>query len=113
MTKGEFGVTAVPGKEAEFKKNLQETIDYAKALDCKKIHIMAGKLDTVTAKNWETYESNLKYAADLLKGVNIMGVIEPVNQRSVPKYVMSDFNKGKRWFELERCFWCAKTNLTI
>ncbi|XP_011558376.3 putative hydroxypyruvate isomerase [Plutella xylostella] len=94
LSKGELGVTAVPGKEDQFKADLHETIDYAKALGARKIHIMAGKLDLVTAKNWETYESNLKYAADVLKKDNIVGVIEPINQHSVPKYFLSDYNKA-------------------
>lgn len=100
LSKGELGVTAVPGKEDQFKADLHETIDYAKALGARKIHIMAGKLDLVTPKNWETYESNLKYAADVLKKDNLVGVIEPINQHSVPKYFLSDYNKG--WFSMSR-----------
>ncbi|CAH0731877.1 unnamed protein product, partial [Brenthis ino] len=94
VTKGELGVTAVPGKENEFKDNLKTTIDYAKALGARKIHIMAGKLEDVSSKNWETYENNLKYAANILKDENILGVIEPINQHSVPKYFLNDFGKA-------------------
>ncbi|XP_014364185.2 putative hydroxypyruvate isomerase [Papilio machaon] len=94
VSKGELGVTAIPGKENEFKENLQVTIDYAKAVGAKKIHIMAGKLENVTSSNWETYENNLKYAADVLKNVNLLGVIEPINQHSVPKYFLSDYGKA-------------------
>lgn len=97
VTKGELGVTAVPGKENEFKDNLKTTIDYAKALGARKIHIMAGKLEKVSLKNWETYENNLKYAANILKDENIVGVIEPINQHSVPNYFLSDFSKGKKF----------------
>ncbi|XP_047537455.1 putative hydroxypyruvate isomerase [Vanessa atalanta] len=94
VTKGELGVTAVPGKENEFKDNLKSTIDYAKALGAQKIHIMAGKLENVSSENWTTYENNLKYAASVLKNENILGVIEPINQHSVPKYFLSDFQKA-------------------
>lgn len=55
---------------------------------------MAGKLQNATSQNWETYEKNLKYAADVLKNENLLGVIEPINQYSVPNYFLSDFNKG-------------------
>lgn len=85
----------MPGKENVFKDNLKVTIDYAKAVNAKKIHIMAGKLDNVTESNWKTYENNLKYAADILKAENLLGVIEPINQYSVPKYFLSDYVKGK------------------
>ncbi|XP_034836054.1 putative hydroxypyruvate isomerase [Maniola hyperantus] len=94
VTKGELGVTAVPGKEDEFKDNLKTTIDYAKALGARKIHIMAGRLENVSPQNWATYESNLKYAADVLKTEGILGVIEPINQHSVPKYLLSDYGKA-------------------
>ncbi|CAG4966036.1 unnamed protein product [Parnassius apollo] len=94
VNKGELGVTAQPGKENEFKENLQVTIDYAKAVGAKKIHIMAGKLEKVTSSNWETYEDNLKFAADVLKQVNLLGVIEPINQHSVPKYFLSDYERA-------------------
>lgn len=95
MGKGELGVTAVPGKENEFKDNLKSTIDYAKALGVQKIHIMAGKLENVSSENWTTYENNLKYAANILKDEGLLGVIEPINQHSVPKYFLSDYSKGK------------------
>ncbi|XP_035452835.2 putative hydroxypyruvate isomerase [Spodoptera frugiperda] len=94
VTKGELGVTAVPGKENEFKENFAATVNYAKALNARKIHIMAGKLQNATSQNWETYENNLKYAAGVLKNENLLGVIEPINQYSVPNYFLSDFNKA-------------------
>lgn len=97
VTKGELGVTAVPGKENEFKDNFHTTVDYAKALNARKIHIMVGKLENATAQNWQTYENNLKYAAGVLKSENLLGVIEPINQYSVPNYFLSDFKKGRLW----------------
>ncbi|XP_028030980.1 putative hydroxypyruvate isomerase [Bombyx mandarina] len=93
-TKGEVGVTSVPGKEDEFKTNLNTTIEYAKALDAKKIHIMAGKVENPTPKHWETFEKNLLYAVDVLKGENIQGLIEPINQYSMPKYFLSDYGRA-------------------
>lgn len=94
VSKGELGVTAIPGKENEFKSNLSTTIDYAKAVGARKIHIMAGKIDNVTMENWETYEKNLKYSTNILQKENLMGVIEPINQHAVPKYFLSDYTKG-------------------
>ncbi|XP_038207229.1 putative hydroxypyruvate isomerase [Zerene cesonia] len=94
VSKGELGVTAVPGKENEFKENLRETINYAKALGVRKVHIMAGKIDAVTPKNWEVFESNLLYAAGELKKENLTGLIEPINQHTVPKYFLNDYTKA-------------------
>ena len=36
VTKGELGFAAIPGKEEDFKKSINLTIKYAKALKCKK-----------------------------------------------------------------------------
>ncbi|KAI5633404.1 xylose isomerase-like TIM barrel domain-containing protein [Phthorimaea operculella] len=94
VSKGELGVTAAPGKEEEFKANLQETINFAKAVQAKKIHIMAGKVDNVTAANWTVYENNLKYAAEVLNKEGLLGVIEPINHHSVPKYFLHDYTKA-------------------
>ncbi|CAH4027638.1 putative hydroxypyruvate isomerase [Pieris brassicae] len=94
VSKGELGVTAIPGKEKQFKENLKETINYAKALGASKIHIMAGKLNTVTEANWVVYENNLRYAAEELRECNKLGVIEPINQHSVPNYFLSDFKQA-------------------
>lgn len=55
---------------------------------------MAGKLEQISQNNWDTYENNLKYAADVLRAENLLGVIEPINQYSVPQYFLSDFGKG-------------------
>lgn len=35
VTKGELGFAAIPGEEENFKKSIEKTIEYAKALDCK------------------------------------------------------------------------------
>lgn len=91
-----MGTTAIPGKEPDFASNLKVTIDYAKALNAKKIHIMAGKIDDMSTANWDTYENNLKYAANKLQEENIIGVIEPINQHSVPNYFLSDYGKGNK-----------------
>lgn len=91
-----MGITAIPGREPDFVSNLKETIDYANALNAKKIHIMAGKVDDMSTANWETYENNLKYAANKLEEESIIGVIEPINQHSVPKYFLSDYRKGNQ-----------------
>lgn len=36
VTKRELGFAAIPGKEEDFKKSIEMTIDYAKALNCPK-----------------------------------------------------------------------------
>lgn len=59
---------------------------------------MAGKVENPTPKHWETFEKNLLYAVDVLKGENIQGLIEPINQYSMPKYFLSDYGRGDLCF---------------
>jgi hydroxypyruvate isomerase len=88
-----FGCAAIPEKINEFQQNLQSTLTFAKAFDCKKIHLMSGKMENPpTSANHETFLSNLKYAAVLLEKAGIVGVIEPINHYSVPGYYLNDFN---------------------
>ncbi|XP_020706690.1 putative hydroxypyruvate isomerase isoform X2 [Athalia rosae] len=94
VTKGELGFTAIPGKEDEFRKSLGLTIEYAKALDCKKIHIMSGKVESPTELNDSTYESNLRYAVEKLQTEDIIALIEPINNITVPNYYLNNFDKA-------------------
>lgn len=95
VTNGELGHAAIPGEENQFRANLQTTIDYAKGLGARKIHIMAGKVQgEVTAEHDKVYLENLKYASKVLEQENIVGVIEPINPYSVPKYYMNNYEKA-------------------
>lgn len=95
VPEGQFGCAAIPGQEANFRKNLEKTVECAKALHCKKIHIMAGKLTgPSTAQHDATYLSNLKTAAAILEMNNLLGVIEPINKYSVPGYYLSCYEKA-------------------
>ncbi|XP_061744740.1 putative hydroxypyruvate isomerase [Nerophis ophidion] len=84
---GDLGLGAVPGREAEFKQGLDQTLKFAKALDCKRIHLMAGRVPagarrSDVAKEMEAvFVRNLGYAADLLAQDGMVGLIEPINTR--------------------------------
>nr|XP_031826983.1 putative hydroxypyruvate isomerase [Nomia melanderi]XP_031826984.1 putative hydroxypyruvate isomerase [Nomia melanderi] len=94
VSKGELGFAAVPGEEENFKKSIDTTINYAKALDCKIIHVMSGKVNDPTHVNDDVYEKNLLYAVEKFQKEGITGVIEPINSITVPNYYMNSFEKG-------------------
>ncbi|KAF5272848.1 hypothetical protein FQR65_LT00444 [Abscondita terminalis] len=99
VTKGEVGFAAIPGKEDEFKKSVNLTLEYAKAVGAKKIHIMAGIVHNPTKENDETYEKNLDYASKIFEKENIMGLIEPINKYSVPNYYLNSYKNAVRVIE--------------
>ncbi|XP_039886394.1 putative hydroxypyruvate isomerase isoform X1 [Simochromis diagramma] len=84
---GDLGLAAVPGREAEFREGLDLSLKYARALDCKRIHLMAGRVPvdsdraTVAKEMEAVFVQNLKYAADILSKEGITGLIEPINTR--------------------------------
>ncbi|XP_067893003.1 putative hydroxypyruvate isomerase isoform X2 [Heterodontus francisci] len=85
--RGELGLGALPMQQAEFRTGLDLAVKYAKTVDCKRIHLMAGRVPvgldrTSVAKAMEaTFIENLKYAADILSKEGILGLIEPINTR--------------------------------
>lgn len=92
---GDLGLGAVPGREAEFRQGLDLAVRYATALDCKRIHLMAGRLPVgshrvAVAKEMEAiFVQNLNYAADILSKEGITGLIEPINTRITdPRYFL-------------------------
>uniref|UniRef100_A0A6Q2YHJ5 Putative hydroxypyruvate isomerase n=1 Tax=Esox lucius TaxID=8010 RepID=A0A6Q2YHJ5_ESOLU len=92
---GELGLGAVPGREKDFRKGLDLAIQYAKALDCRRIHLMAGRVPvgadraTVAMEMEDSFIKNLKHAADVLTKEGITGLIEPINTRiSDPRYFL-------------------------
>ncbi|XP_067369486.1 putative hydroxypyruvate isomerase isoform X2 [Channa argus] len=99
---GELGLGAVPGREAEFRQGLDLALQYAKALDCKRIHLMAGRVPVgshrpAVAKEMEAiFVKNLNYAADILSKEGITGLIEPINTRITdPRYFLDSPHQAK------------------
>lgn len=58
---------------------------------------MSGKVSEPTSLNDETYEKNLSYAVEKFEKEGIVGLIEPINNISVPNYYMNNFQKGNRF----------------
>jgi 2-dehydrotetronate isomerase len=64
---------------------------YAEALDCPRLHMMAGIVPADKNKSnvHETYVSNAKAASQLIakKGINLL--IEPINTRDIPGFFLN------------------------
>lgn len=50
--------------------------------------------DEPTEENDFVYKSNIQYAAKILEAENLMCVIEPINEYSVPNYYLNSYDKG-------------------
>ncbi|MDH4018848.1 MAG: hydroxypyruvate isomerase family protein [Xanthomonadales bacterium] len=88
---GERGLAALPGREVEFRKSVSTAIRYAEVLDCPRLHAMAGlKPESADADAcFETYISNLRYAAKELATVGKTLLVEPINPRDIPGFFLN------------------------
>jgi hydroxypyruvate isomerase len=85
--KGERGLAALPGREAEFMANVERALEFAKATGCRRIHALAGNASGSVAE--AVYVANLRAAADFLAPRGITVLIEPLNSRDAPGYFLS------------------------
>ncbi len=83
---GERGMAALLGREGDFAASLDQALLYAKALDAKRLHVMAG---LAPEGNRRLYIENLTKAADFFAPHKISLTIEPINQRDMPGYHLS------------------------
>jgi 2-dehydrotetronate isomerase len=85
---GDFGLGAVPGREADFQAAFDQALRYVSSLGATRIHCMAGKVP-VTATAHRTFVENLRVAADKAQDKGATLVIEPINTRSAPGYFLT------------------------
>jgi len=88
---GERGMACHAGREAEFKKAIAMSLDYAEVLSCPRIHVLAGLMPEGLSREsaQATYIANIRYAAKeaAKSGVNVL--IEPINTRDIPRYFLN------------------------
>ncbi|XP_062593752.1 tRNA:m(4)X modification enzyme TRM13 homolog [Saccostrea cucullata] len=97
LSKGDLGIAALPDRQEEFESKLNLTLEYAKALKCKRIHVMAGmKPNNFDETEMEkTFIKNITLAAKRFEPEGITCVIEPLNSRiTAPRYFLTDINKA-------------------
>lgn len=90
-SRAERGIACLPGREAEFREGFAHALAYADALDCPRIHVMAGLVpggaDRATLR--ATYVGNLQWAASQAAIAGRGIVIEPINTRDMPGYLLN------------------------
>lgn len=85
---GERGIAAMPGREAEFRDGfLKLALPYAQALGCPRVHVMSGLVPRGAQR--ATYVDNLRWACAQAAAVGITLLIEPLNPRDMPGYLVS------------------------
>lgn len=83
---GERGLAALAGREGAFRESVEVALRYAGKLGGSRMHAMAGLV--ADGADRATYVSNLRYAAARLAEHGLMLLIEPINPRDMPGYLL-------------------------
>jgi hydroxypyruvate isomerase len=87
--RGERGLACLPGREDEFRRGVARALEYARALGCPRVHLMAGLVPAGAerAALQATYVDNLAWAAAQSRDVDFL--IEPINTRDIPGFFLN------------------------
>ena len=104
MDKGERGLGCLAGRQAEFRDQIALAIDYARAVNCKKLHVMAGIWPPGAAEEDldRVFVENLRHAGKEAAKVGIEILIEPLSRPSVPSYYLCKSKQAARIIEQAR-----------
>lgn len=91
--KGDFGLGAQAGREAEFRATFQQSADYARAAGASAVHAMAGVVAPgQKARAKAVFIENLAFAAKAAPDLTLL--LEPINQRDKPGYFYSTIGEA-------------------
>ena len=98
---GERGMACLPSREAEFRSSFEQALVYADALDCPRVHVMAGLApkDADRAHLQATYEANLAWAAQQAANAGRDVLMEPINTRDIPGFFLNRQDEAHRIIE--------------
>jgi hydroxypyruvate isomerase len=88
---GERGIASLPGREDEFIASMEKALRYAAVLECGTIHVMSGNMVPLMLRERQiaTLLDNLSRAADMAAQQGVTIVLEPINRRNMPQYILA------------------------
>lgn len=87
---GERGLASLPGRDAEFDAAIANALRYAAVLDCPQIHVMAGVPgDQAPHAAEDVFVERMTRAADAAAAAGRRLLVEPINARDMPGYLIS------------------------
>lgn len=98
IQQGEWGISAIPGREQDSHRDIDLALEYAIKLGCPNVHIMAAVVpegaDKEAYKN--AFVENLRYASDKFKPYGIRILLEALSPQVKPNYLLKS-----QWDTLE------------
>ncbi|MDJ0610705.1 MAG: TIM barrel protein [Kiloniellales bacterium] len=90
LAAGEAGTAGLPGREAEFREGVEEAVAYCRALDCRRVNVLAGTTPRgLTPSDCaEVLAANLRHAAERCAAEGITVMVEALNGRDNPGFLL-------------------------
>jgi hydroxypyruvate isomerase len=89
---GDRGLACLAGREAEFQRSVLDALQRATDLACPRVHLMAGLCHEPTLQESRAatavYRRNLTWAAEQARHSGVTLMIEPINPRDMPGYLL-------------------------
>ena len=92
LAAGDRGLAALGARREEFRRGfLEQALPYAHALRCPRLHVMAGVMPVgdERASMRAAFVDNLAWAAREAASAGIELLIEPINKRDIPGYLLN------------------------
>ncbi len=85
------GTCSLPGQEDVFRAGIEQALEYAAVLGCTRLHVLAGIVrdESLRAQQRATYVANLRWAARRLASAGVTALVEPINLRDIPGYLLN------------------------
>jgi len=87
---GERGLASLPDRVDAFRASIDQALEYASVLGCARLHVMAGLVrnEASCAGQRDCYLRNLAWACRRVAPSGIIVLIEPLNPRDMPAYLL-------------------------
>lgn len=88
---GERGLACLPDRDDEFRDGIRQALDCAGALECPRIHVMAGLVPATSTResSYPIYIERLRWAAREAAKQDVDVLVEPINTRDIPGYFLN------------------------
>ena len=98
---GERGIACHPSRATEFRRGVELGLEYAVALGCSQLNCLAGVVPDGIGdlEATQTFVDNLRYAAPICRQAGVRLLIEPLNRRDVPGFMLSNTQQARSIIE--------------
>jgi hydroxypyruvate isomerase len=92
---GEFGLAALPGREAEARAAISQALRYSRSVDARAVHVMGGVAEGASVGR--VLAENLRFACAEAGELTVL--IEPINRLDVPGYFPGSVDRALQVLE--------------